>query len=111
MNTDVYTEKIKSWAIERGLRVTDYGVKYKGVKGFPNHIVTSNGSVFVMSYTDENGRTRRERELKQRTNADGYKYVFLTHKGRKKSTSVHRIMGEAFIPNPKNKETINHIDG
>lgn len=44
--------------------------------------------------------------LKQIDNQVGYKQVSL---GRSvKSITVHRLVGEIFIPNPENKLTINH---
>ena len=82
-----------------------------GVENFPNHLVTNDGRVFVKSYVDRNGRTRKAKELKQRLSTDGYPTVKLTHSGKDKHMYVHRIVAEAFIPNEKNKETVNHKDG
>lgn len=37
---------------------------------------------------------------------DGYRQVTM-----KKTVKVHRIVAKAFLPNPENKATVNHIDG
>lgn len=44
---------------------------------------------------------------------DGYKYLMVSlYKNRKRHTEkVHRLVADAFIPNPSNKPQINHIDG
>lgn len=41
---------------------------------------------------------------------NGYLYVKLTVNGKCKSKAIHRLVAEAFIPNPDNLEQINHID-
>ena len=41
----------------------------------------------------------------------GYKILMLKNKKIKKSISVHRLVALAFIPNPQNKDQIDHIDG
>lgn len=42
------------------------------------------------------------------TNGAGYIHVPIT---RGKNMQVHRLVAEAFIPNPENKPFVNHIDG
>ena len=47
------------------------------------------------------------RILKGRPVNGGYLYVVL----HGKSVAVHKLVATAFIPNPENKEQVNHIDG
>ena len=51
----------------------------------------------------------KERILKQRI-VNGYAKVNLYNNGVMKSASVHRLVAEAFIPNPDNLTQVNHID-
>jgi hypothetical protein len=41
----------------------------------------------------------------------GYPTVCLTKEKKEYSITVHRLVALAFIPNPKNKPQVNHIDG
>lgn len=41
----------------------------------------------------------------------GYVYVQLFIKDVRHNVSVHHAVASAFIPNPENKKTVNHIDG
>lgn len=43
-------------------------------------------------------------------NAHGYFTVMLSKRGKKKQHRIHQMVARAFIPNPENKEMINHID-
>lgn len=43
-------------------------------------------------------------------NSDGYRQVFLSRNDKAKSFKVHRLVAEAFIPNPLRLPEINHID-
>lgn len=54
---------------------------------------------------------KKGRILKQTTNnTGGYKRVRLTKHGRYKDYSVHRLVADAFIPNPNNYRCVNHKD-
>ena len=41
---------------------------------------------------------------------DGYCIAQIQHKGKRKYLRVHRLVAEAFIPNPENKPQIDHIN-
>jgi hypothetical protein len=41
----------------------------------------------------------------------GYNHVTIQINGKPKRFRVHRLVAEAFIPNPENKPYVNHIDG
>lgn len=50
-------------------------------------------------------------ERKYRKSKNPRRVVYLSKNGIGKSKRVYRLMAEAFIPNPHNLETVNHIDG
>lgn len=51
------------------------------------------------------------RVLSQVTNKKGYKLVSLWSENKGHMRLVHRLVAEAFIPNPCNKDTVNHKNG
>jgi len=55
-------------------------------------------------------RKRKSEILKQGVNSDGYRTCILSKNGRPHPRLSHRYVAEAFIPNPLNKETVNHKD-
>lgn len=42
---------------------------------------------------------------------NGYLYVDLWNDGKSRKFALHRLIAEAFIPNPGNKPTVDHKDG
>ena len=55
-------------------------------------------------------RTQYSRILSLVTDKGGYLRVTLSKDGKVKQYLVHRIVAEAFLPNPNNLPQINHID-
>jgi hypothetical protein len=56
-----------------------------------------------------NGKTRKEKILSG-GNCTGYYYVHLCKEGKRKHYYFHRLVAEAFIPNPLNYPEVEHID-
>lgn len=59
----------------------------------------------------DSGRIRRITENYPTLMDNGYMYASFYDKPRKQQKSVHRIVAEAFIPNPEGKTQVNHING
>lgn len=55
-----------------------------------------------------NIKTGRERKLQQKKN--GYLTVLLWNNNESKRVNVHRLVALAYIPNPDNKPTVDHIN-
>ena len=71
------------------------------------YIVSSDGHIYS---THDSARSRYHQEIKQRANEDGYMVVTTGKTGNRRLASVHRMVAEAFVPNPNNLPEVNHID-
>lgn len=78
--------------------------KWKDIDGFPDYKISSEGKILRIS---------KNYYLKPCLDKSiGYFVVNLYDtKGRPHRKFLHRLIAEAFIPNPENKRTVNHIDG
>lgn len=73
----------------------------KQIKGHGGaYLVNSNGSIF---------NQKKGKYLKGVKGSNGYLHVTLCY-GKKEDCSVHRLVAEAFIPNPDNLPCVNHKD-
>lgn len=88
---------------------------YKAVKGYEGlYLVSDDGEVYALARTAYNGRGvahRKPHVMKQGKRAGDYRFVKLSDgHGGKKLKAVHRLVAEAFLPNPDDLPEVNHID-
>lgn len=91
---------------------------WKSIKGYEGiYEVSSAGKVKSLSRRIKNkgGRSHvsKERILKPYLNKRGkgyYSVILIDANGNKKNKTVHRLVAEAFIPNPNNLRDVDHID-
>ena len=89
---------------------------WKDIKNYEGYYQISNyGNVRSLDRIDELGRLIKGREKvkqKQHYNKDNcYLNIILYKNGQKQRFYIHRLVAEAFIPNPDNKPQVNHISG
>lgn len=72
----------------------------KQIKDYPNYTVSDEGLVF-----DTVNKTPAVVSL-----VNGYPTVSLKNGKQRRSIRVHTLVAQAFIPNPRNKPEVNHID-
>lgn len=80
---------------------------WEDIKGYEGlYQVSSLGNVKSLNYN----HTKKEKVLKPRTIKDGYQQVILYSNGKIKPMLVHRLVVQAFLPNPYKLQEVNHID-
>ena len=77
---------------------------WKIIKGYVDYQISTKGRVNSMKHFNC-------KILKQSKNKGGYYHVNLYENKIKKNIDIHRLVAQAFIPNPDNKPCVNHIDG
>lgn len=80
---------------------------WKNINGWENMYQVSNlGRVKSLNYN----RTNKEQIVKPYQRKDGYIQVCLCKNSKITTYKLHRLVAQAFIPNPNRLPEINHID-
>lgn len=74
---------------------------WKEIKDYPQYYVSNIGRV-------KSNFHNKERILSPRIGIFGYLFVNLYRDKKMKSVKIHRLVAEAFIPNPDNLPQVNH---
>ena len=74
----------------------------KKISGYERYEIDELGNVY---------NTETNKVMQGSISEHGYRYYRLSKDGKKKMFYGHRLVAEAFIPNPDNLPVINHIDG
>ena len=73
---------------------------YKTIEGYPNYEISNMGNV-------RRGKRKLKNLLHKKT---GYNMVCLYNESGCRRFNIHRLVAEAFIPNPNNYPVVNHKD-
>lgn len=74
---------------------------YKVIKEFPAYLIYNDGRVYS---------TKTNQFMSIGEDDRGYKQVSFYQNGKGHTKKIHRLVAEAFIPNPNNLPQVNHID-
>lgn len=77
---------------------------WKDIEGFAPYQVSNLGRVRNADYWG----TKKIRMLTPTPQTSGYLSVTMRHDGKRYSRTVHRLVAQAFVPNPDNKPCVNH---
>lgn len=75
----------------------------KKIPNYPKYYITRYGKVYSTCM-------KVGKFLIPRKNPNGYLAITLSKCDRKKTLYIHRLVAQAFIPNPYNKKVVNHKD-
>lgn len=77
-------------------------IEYKDIEGFPGYKIGTDGTIL--------SNKRSKGYINTFIGASGYKFATLYNNGRRSTIALHRLLANAFIPNPNNLPMINHKD-
>ena len=81
--------------------------EWKDIKGYEGiYQISNKGRVKSLNYN----RTGKEKIREGTVDNTGYKIISLSKNGKEKKYSIHRLVAQAFLPNPDNLPVVNHKD-
>ena len=88
---------------------------WRDVKGYEGFYQVSNvGRIRsldrIVNSNHNNKRKSKGRILKATKDKYGYSYVVFCVRNKRNTEKVHRVVANAFIQNPQNKEQVNHLN-
>lgn len=82
---------------------------WKPIEGYDGIYEVSNKGRVRSYYNNKHGMRKKPRIIKGLSGL--YETVALRKNGKNNTQNVHRLVAQAFIPNPNNLKEVNHIDG
>jgi len=88
---------------------------WKDIKGYEGYYqVSTRGQVRsknrIINYCTGRVDYRLSKIMKPKRSHNGYLMVELSKNNTRRTFKIHRLVAEAFIPNPFNKPQVNHLD-
>lgn len=92
---------------------TTTAIEWKDIEGFEGSYQVSNTGLIksLKGKSERIMKPRRKKIIKKDGSTEfGYEELVLSNGDVRTSKLVHRLVAQAFIPNPQNKPEVNHID-
>lgn len=107
---DAYNKVARAWL--DGYQTLEVEEEWKPIVGFYNE-VSNHGRVRSVTHVAGNGKTYQGKILKPIITKSGYVNICLTtgNDESRITKRVHRLVADAFVENPDDKDEINHKDG
>lgn len=85
--------------------------EWKDIKGYEGiYQISNKGRVKSLNRIDLRGNKVNEKIREGTIDNTGYKIISLSKNGKEKKYSIHRLVAQAFLPNPNNLPVVNHKD-